>query len=126
MLQIDAAAEDTPTGPRLVVRWTHDPGAISPDDLDDLTVGFAEALAALVTHVGDDAAGGFTPSDVATLELDQPAIDRIDELHPGGVDGIWALTAAAGRAPLPLVVRPRRPRRLHRPTRPRARGGRRR
>jgi len=90
-LQLDAHAEDTPDGPRLVLRWATD-GRLSATDLGDLRSSFVAALEELATWAATPDAGAFTPSDVPSLGLDQQALDALAVSRPGGIDALWPLT----------------------------------
>jgi amino acid adenylation domain-containing protein/non-ribosomal peptide synthase protein (TIGR01720 family) len=91
-LQVDAATEQGPDGPRLVARWTFDPAILDAGEVAELAAGWDAALVALARWSSDPAAGGLTPSDLVTVALDQAAIDEVEGNAPGGAADIWALT----------------------------------
>jgi amino acid adenylation domain-containing protein/non-ribosomal peptide synthase protein (TIGR01720 family) len=91
-LQIDAATEQGPDGPRLVARWTFDPAILGAGEVTELAADWDAALVALARWSSGPAAGGLTPSDLATVTLDQAAIDEVEATAPGGAADIWALT----------------------------------
>ena len=92
LLQVDASAEDGPDGPRLRARWTYARGALREPDARELADDWVAALRALAAHAARPGAGGLTPSDLATVALDQAAIDGVEAAYPGRVADIWALT----------------------------------
>ncbi|MET8878652.1 amino acid adenylation domain-containing protein, partial [Nocardia sp. NPDC004604] len=50
-----------------------------------------DAVTALATHASRPGVGGLTPSDLGLVDLDQPAIDRLEARYPA-LDDIWPLT----------------------------------
>ncbi|CAM02313.1 non-ribosomal peptide synthase protein (TIGR01720 family)/amino acid adenylation domain-containing protein [Saccharopolyspora erythraea NRRL 2338] len=87
-LQVDAVCDDTPEGPRLSLHWTWQDNALSAEDVDELAAGWAEAVRALAR--GGPA--GLTPSDLATVSLEQAEIDRVERVSPVPVEDIWPLS----------------------------------
>ncbi|MFD6421779.1 amino acid adenylation domain-containing protein [Streptomyces sp. NPDC060198] len=83
VLDINAHTEDGPDGPSLVTRWTW-PAELLPDkDVEALSEAFASALRVLAEHAGRPDAGGWTPSDLPLVSLDQAQIDRLQNKWGG-------------------------------------------
>ncbi|WP_433671224.1 amino acid adenylation domain-containing protein [Nocardia sp. CA-136227] len=91
VLGINAAVMDTPDGPALTAAWDYPAGLITADDVTDLAELWSDAVTALATHASRPGAGGLTPSDLDLVDLDQPAIDRIEAEYPE-LEDIWSLT----------------------------------
>ncbi|MEU9692054.1 non-ribosomal peptide synthetase [Amycolatopsis japonica] len=85
-VEVGAEVQDTPDGPRLGL-------AIDGRDVDPATVErLGEAwLATLNALAGDRAAGGYTPSDFALVELAQQDVTELEAATPGLTD-IWPLS----------------------------------
>ncbi len=78
VLEVDAVTLDTLDGPRLraVFRW---PGALlAPDTAAGISTAWTRALTALVDHVRRPGAGGWTPSDLPLVDLDQSDIEALE------------------------------------------------
>ncbi|MGH3670008.1 MAG: amino acid adenylation domain-containing protein, partial [Pseudonocardiaceae bacterium] len=91
LLEINAATQDGPSGPQLSATWTWSPGALTDQDITELTLAWVAALRALTRYAAAPGAGGLTPSDLAVLDLDQDEIDRIETTCPSVTD-VWPLT----------------------------------
>ncbi|XVQ08589.1 amino acid adenylation domain-containing protein [Spirillospora sp. CA-255316] len=82
-IEVDAHTRDLPgTGPELTATWTWAGGLFDAARVQDLADRWCEALRGLVAHVVDGRedggpVGGFTPSDLTLVSIDQ---DEIDEL----------------------------------------------
>ncbi|MFI8007291.1 amino acid adenylation domain-containing protein [Streptomyces sp. NPDC086010] len=77
VLDINAHTEDLPGGPCLVTRWTWPCDLLKEEDLDALSGAFNDALRALAGHAERPDAGGWTPSDLPLVSLDQAQLDRL-------------------------------------------------
>lgn len=83
VLDINAHTEDLPDGPRLVTRWTWPSDLLKEEDMEALSDAFTRALGALAEHTGRPGAGGWTPSDLPLVSLDQTQIDRLQTMWGG-------------------------------------------
>ncbi|MFE8005279.1 amino acid adenylation domain-containing protein [Streptomyces sp. NPDC057418] len=83
VLDINAHTEDLPDGPRLVIRWTWPSDLLKEEDVGALTDAFTRALRAVAEHAGRPDAGGWTPSDLPLVSLDQAQIDRLQNKWGG-------------------------------------------
>ncbi|MEV5378992.1 amino acid adenylation domain-containing protein [Streptomyces nondiastaticus] len=77
-LEINALATDRAEGPELVASWTWNEQALSEKDVQELTELWAQALDAFIVHAGQPGAGGWTPSDLPLVSLDQAEIDALE------------------------------------------------
>ncbi|KOX15457.1 condensation domain-containing protein, partial [Streptomyces sp. NRRL F-6491] len=77
VLDINAHTEDRLGGPRLVTRWTWPAGLLDEPDVTALADAFDRALGAIAEHAGRPDTGGWTPSDLPLVSLDQNQIDRL-------------------------------------------------
>ncbi|GAA3989769.1 hypothetical protein GCM10022384_42160 [Streptomyces marokkonensis] len=78
VLEVDAVTLDGPAGPRLtaVFRWPR--ALLAPEAAAALSTAWTRALTALVDHVRRPDAGGWTPSDLPLVDLDQSDIEAIE------------------------------------------------
>ncbi|MFD9540883.1 amino acid adenylation domain-containing protein [Streptomyces sp. NPDC060022] len=83
VLDINAHAEDLADGPRLVTRWTWPSDLLKEEDVESLSAAFTRALRAVVEHAERPDAGGWTPSDLPLVALDQAQIDRLQNKWGG-------------------------------------------
>ncbi|MFE2071224.1 condensation domain-containing protein, partial [Streptomyces sp. NPDC059467] len=70
-LEINAVVRDGEAGPCLQVSWSWVPGVLDERDVVEVSGLFVEALAAITRHAADPAAGGYTPSDLPLVDLNQ-------------------------------------------------------
>jgi non-ribosomal peptide synthase protein (TIGR01720 family) len=77
-LTLNALVLDGPDGPELQASWTWAGALFDETEIAALSALWRRALEALVAHVTNASAGGFTPSDVSLVALDQRAIDHIE------------------------------------------------
>ncbi|MEU5185533.1 amino acid adenylation domain-containing protein [Streptomyces klenkii] len=77
-LEVNALAKDGAEGPELVASWTWNEQALSEKDVRELTELWAQALDAFIAHTGRPGAGGWTPSDLPLVSLDQAEIDALE------------------------------------------------
>ncbi|MFJ4030803.1 amino acid adenylation domain-containing protein [Streptomyces griseoluteus] len=83
VVDINAHTEDRPDGPVLVTRWTWPGDLLKEEDVADLADAFARALRAVAEHAEQPDAGGYTPSDLPLVSLDQAQIDRLQNKWGG-------------------------------------------
>ncbi|MGQ4453463.1 amino acid adenylation domain-containing protein [[Kitasatospora] papulosa] len=83
VLDINAHTEDLPDGPRLVIRWTWPSDLLKEEDVEALAEAFTRALRATAEHADRPDAGGWTPSDLPLVSLDQAQIDRLQNRWGG-------------------------------------------
>ncbi|MER7980507.1 amino acid adenylation domain-containing protein [Streptomyces sp. NPDC095817] len=83
VLDINAHTEDLPDGPRLVIRctWVHD--LLTEESVTALSNAFTRALRAIAENLQDPDAGGYTPSDLPLVTLNQAQIDRLQNKWGG-------------------------------------------
>ncbi|MFI6023949.1 condensation domain-containing protein, partial [Streptomyces sp. NPDC051287] len=70
-LEINAVVRDGEGGPCLQVSWSWVPGVLEERDVVEVSGLFVEALAAITRHAADPDAGGYTPSDLPLVSLNQ-------------------------------------------------------
>ncbi|WP_315986295.1 non-ribosomal peptide synthetase [Streptomyces sp. or43] len=83
VIDINAHTEDLPDGPRLVTRWTWPGDLLKEEDVGSLSEAFVRALRAIAEHAQRPDAGGYTPSDLPLVSLDQAQIDRLQNKWGG-------------------------------------------
>ena len=77
VLDVNAHTEDRPGGPCLVTRWTWPAELLPETEVTALAEAFGRALRAIAEHAEQPDAGGWTPSDLPLVSLDQAQIDRL-------------------------------------------------
>ncbi|MFI6685147.1 condensation domain-containing protein [Streptomyces sp. NPDC050485] len=77
-LELNAAVRDLPAGPTLTATWSWPPALLAEPDVRDLADAWFRALGALADHVRRPGAGGFTPSDLPLVGLDQKQIEQLE------------------------------------------------
>ncbi|GAA4488612.1 hypothetical protein GCM10023094_48790 [Rhodococcus olei] len=90
VLDVNAVTLAGPDGPRLRATWDFPAGVLSAEEVTLLADLWVEALTAVARHAADPDSGGLTPSDVDLVDLDQPAIDRLETRYPD-LSEIWSL-----------------------------------
>ncbi|MEU6577526.1 amino acid adenylation domain-containing protein [Streptomyces sp. NPDC046805] len=83
VLDINAHTEDLPDGPSLVARWAWPSDLLKEEDVEALSGLFTRALRAIAEHAERPDAGGYTPSDLPLVSLDQAQIDRLQNKWGG-------------------------------------------
>ncbi|MFI7237653.1 amino acid adenylation domain-containing protein [Streptomyces cyaneofuscatus] len=83
VLDINAHTEDLPEGPRLVIRWTWPVDLLKEEDVELLSDTFVRALRAIAEYAERPEAGGYTPSDLPLVSLNQAQIDRLQNKWGG-------------------------------------------
>jgi non-ribosomal peptide synthase protein (TIGR01720 family) len=83
VLDINAHTEDLPSGPHLVTRWTWPTDLLKEEDVEALSGAFTRALSTLAELAARPDAGGYTPSDLPLVSLDQAQIDRLQNKWGG-------------------------------------------
>ncbi|POM23361.1 Dimodular nonribosomal peptide synthase [Actinomadura rubteroloni] len=79
-IEVNAHTRDLPGGPELTATWTYAGELFAEADVAALAARWTGALRGLVAHVAgaaDGPVGGFTPSDLALVEVDQDEIDAL-------------------------------------------------
>ncbi|MFI8966493.1 amino acid adenylation domain-containing protein [Streptomyces sp. NPDC053493] len=77
VLDVNAHTEDRPGGPCLVTRWTWPAELLPETEVTALAEAFGRALRAIAEHAEQPDAGGWTPSDLPLVSVDQAQIDRL-------------------------------------------------
>ncbi|WP_329184015.1 non-ribosomal peptide synthetase [Streptomyces sp. NBC_01428] len=82
-VDLNAATEDRPDGPRLVANWSWPSGLFDQDRIRELADTWFRALHALVTHASTDSSGGHTPSDLGVVAITGERLgqDELDALE---------------------------------------------
>ncbi|WP_328898078.1 non-ribosomal peptide synthetase [Streptomyces sp. NBC_00236] len=83
VIDINAHTEDLPDGPRLVTHWTWPSDLLKEEDVGALSEAYVRALRAIAEHAQRPDAGGYTPSDLPLVSLDQAQIDRLQNKWGG-------------------------------------------
>ncbi|MDJ0382274.1 non-ribosomal peptide synthetase [Streptomyces sp. G-G2] len=78
LLEINSVAREHPDGPRLEASWTWPGRLLSEADVRELADTWFRALRALTEHAERPDAGGYSPSDLALVELSQDEIDGLE------------------------------------------------
>ncbi|MEU2254747.1 amino acid adenylation domain-containing protein [Nocardia xishanensis] len=91
LLGINAVTIDTSDGPTLTAAWEYPTGLLTSSEVTELAGLWRDAVTALAAHASRPGAGGLTPSDVDLVDLDQGAIDRLENGR-STLDDIWPLT----------------------------------
>ncbi|MDV7268794.1 amino acid adenylation domain-containing protein, partial [Rhodococcus oxybenzonivorans] len=89
-VDVNARTTDSGAGPELAATWAFPLGVLTTADVGELAQLWVSALAALTTQV-KSGGGGFTPSDLNLVPLDQGAIDDLERRYPSMVD-VWPLS----------------------------------
>jgi non-ribosomal peptide synthase protein (TIGR01720 family) len=77
-LEVNAVTEDHVDGPRLTATWSWPRELFTEADVRELAESWFAALRALVAHTRGPGAGGYTPSDLSLVSLDQDEIDDLE------------------------------------------------
>ncbi|MEO7078192.1 MAG: condensation domain-containing protein, partial [Rhodococcus sp. (in: high G+C Gram-positive bacteria)] len=91
VLDINAVTTTGEAGPVLEATFAFPSGVLDSEDVEELTALWVRALTGLARHARSVDAGGFTPSDLDLVQLDQAAIDDIESRYPKLVD-IWSMS----------------------------------
>jgi amino acid adenylation domain-containing protein/non-ribosomal peptide synthase protein (TIGR01720 family) len=78
VVEVNALTQDHPDGPRLFASWTWPERLLTEADVRELADGWFRALRALIDHAERPDAGGYTPSDLALVDLSQDEIDMLE------------------------------------------------
>ncbi|HEX7660638.1 MAG TPA: amino acid adenylation domain-containing protein [Pseudonocardiaceae bacterium] len=78
-IEINAVTQDGPDGPRLSATLLYPTGVLTEQRMRALADRWLAALAALADHARRPDAGGFTPSDLNLVELDQEDIESFED-----------------------------------------------
>ena len=66
-----------------MIRWTWPSDLLKEEDVEALAEAFTRALRATAEHADRPDAGGWTPSDLPLVSLDQAQIDRLQNRGGG-------------------------------------------
>ncbi|MBM0274422.1 non-ribosomal peptide synthetase [Micromonospora tarensis] len=77
-IEINALVEDTPDGSRLTAAWTFPAALFARADIEEIAEDWFAAIEGLVRHSLDPSAGGYTPSDLALVDLSQDDIESLE------------------------------------------------
>ncbi|MEU4210579.1 amino acid adenylation domain-containing protein [Streptomyces sp. NPDC026206] len=78
VVEVNALTQEHPDGPRLLASWTWPRRLLGEADVRELADGWFRALGALIEHAERPDAGGYTPSDLALVELSQDEINMLE------------------------------------------------
>ncbi|MGA5817916.1 amino acid adenylation domain-containing protein [Kitasatospora sp. NPDC094028] len=77
-LVMNAITQDHPDGPRLVANWSWAGELFTEAEIEDLAQTWFRALRAVVDHAEGPQAGGYTPSDLPLVSLNQDQINLLE------------------------------------------------
>ncbi|MFJ5294858.1 amino acid adenylation domain-containing protein, partial [Streptomyces sp. NPDC088348] len=83
VIDINAYTQDLPEGPRLIVNWTWPTDLLEEGDVGRLAEEWLRALRAIAEHAQAPDAGGYTPSDLPLVSLNQAQIDLLQNTWGG-------------------------------------------
>ncbi|AEF42505.1 Non-ribosomal peptide synthetase [Hoyosella subflava DQS3-9A1] len=90
-LDINAVTAATADGPVLRATIGFPTGLLTHEEVDEFAGLWSDALTAIANHAAQPHAGGFTPSDLELVNVDQNTIDRL-ETRFHGIDDVWPLS----------------------------------
>ncbi|MEW2045162.1 amino acid adenylation domain-containing protein [Streptomyces sp. NPDC005476] len=96
-VELNAATEERPDGPRLVAHWSWPGELLDEARLRDLADTWFRALRALVAHTAGTGGGGLTPSDLGVVSVTGERIGQ-DELD--ALEARWARHTVTDVLPL--------------------------
>ncbi|MET4050127.1 amino acid adenylation domain-containing protein/non-ribosomal peptide synthase protein (TIGR01720 family), partial [Rhodococcus sp. UYP5] len=91
VLDINAVTNATPTGPVLDATFAYPAGVLASHEVDRLIELWVAALTALTMHATRSNAGGFTPSDLDLVDIDQATIAELEARFPALAD-VWSMS----------------------------------
>ncbi|OAK54188.1 amino acid adenylation domain-containing protein [Rhodococcoides kyotonense] len=91
LLDINAVTNSTPAGPVLDATFAFPTGVLSASEVERLVELWIEALTALTVHAAGTDAGGYTPSDLELVDLDQATIVDLEQRFPA-LDDVWSMS----------------------------------
>ncbi|WP_206511640.1 non-ribosomal peptide synthetase, partial [Rhodococcus sp. KRD197] len=91
VLDINAVTTGGSDGAVFEATFAFPSGVLDRADVEELTTLWVAALTSLAEHANTSAAGGFTPSDLELVSLDQHSIDDIERRYPTLSD-IWSMS----------------------------------
>ncbi|WP_372341549.1 amino acid adenylation domain-containing protein, partial [Nocardia sp. CC216A] len=94
-LDINAIVTDGEDGPQLGAAFAFPTGLLSVERVQEFADLFVAALTALATHAQRADAGGFTPSDMNLVSIDQADIEVWERDYPALAD-VWPLSPLQG------------------------------
>ncbi|WP_431972719.1 condensation domain-containing protein, partial [Nocardia sp. bgisy134] len=90
VLAVDAAVTTTAAGSVLRAVFSFPTGVLCAGEVTDLARRWRQAVTVLAECAGQPGAGGFTPSDLDLVRLDQHTIEALEQRYPTLAD-IWPL-----------------------------------
>ncbi|WP_211225471.1 non-ribosomal peptide synthetase [Amycolatopsis nigrescens] len=91
VLDLNALTRDGAGGPELVAQWSFAGGILREAEVAELARRWFDALRALSVHIGQEGAGGHSPSDFPLVALAQSEVDELIGAYPRTAD-IWPQT----------------------------------
>nr|WP_225443677.1 non-ribosomal peptide synthase/polyketide synthase [Lolliginicoccus lacisalsi] len=91
VLDINTVTEATADGPVLRGTIGFPTGLLTEEEAREFGALWVEALTAIAHHVSRAGAGGFTPTDLDLVRIDQGSIDRLEKQYPSLAD-VWPLS----------------------------------
>ncbi|MET7640136.1 amino acid adenylation domain-containing protein [Streptomyces sp. NPDC005438] len=91
LLEVGATTVDGPDGPRLTLRWTHAPGALSPERTRQVAERFTAAVTELVERHREPGFAGHSPGDFPLVRLTVPEVAALERDRPALAD-VWPLS----------------------------------
>nr|WP_281032240.1 non-ribosomal peptide synthetase [Nocardia paucivorans] len=90
-VDIEAVVTTTEDGPRLTATFSYPAGLLSRNRVQEFAELWVTALTALAQHAERPDAGGFTPSDMPLVTVEQADIDRWERSYPTLAE-VWPLS----------------------------------
>ncbi|MFD7839238.1 condensation domain-containing protein, partial [Streptomyces sp. NPDC059761] len=91
-VEVNAVTHDLADGPVLEATWSWAGDVLAERDVRELAELWQEALHGLAAHVERGGAGGYTPSDLALVDLTQDQIEVYEATAPGSVEDVLPLS----------------------------------
>ncbi|MGA9873091.1 MAG: amino acid adenylation domain-containing protein, partial [Rhodococcus sp. (in: high G+C Gram-positive bacteria)] len=91
VLDINAVTTTGTDGAVLRATFAYPSGVLDRADVEELTRLWVQALSSLAAHANLPESGGFTPSDLDLVALDQRSIDDVEHRYPDLTD-IWSMS----------------------------------
>ncbi|MGB3171783.1 MAG: amino acid adenylation domain-containing protein, partial [Rhodococcus sp. (in: high G+C Gram-positive bacteria)] len=91
LLDINAVTTTTSVGPVLDATFAFPTGVLTVSEVDRLVELWVSAMTALTVHTDAPEAGGYTPSDLDLVAIDQQTISSLEEQFPR-LDDVWSMS----------------------------------